>query len=100
MNPATFVGPSIDWFLVAPLLALVAGIVVLLAVGSLTPQWPKGWYAGTAALAAGTAGTLATTAWDRAAQPVGLVAGSLVVDRFAIVAVAAIALSTVLVATL
>ena len=100
MNPATFVGPSIDWFLVAPLLALVAGIVVLLAVGSLTPQWPKGWYAGTAALAAGTAGTLATTAWDRAAQPVGLVAGSLVVDRVAIVAVAAIALSTVLVATL
>jgi len=100
MNPATFVGPSIDWFLVAPLLALVAGIVVLLAVGSLTPQWPKGWYAGTAALAAGTAGTLAVTAWDRAAQPVDLVAGSLVVDRFAIVAVAAIALSTVLVAAL
>jgi NADH-quinone oxidoreductase subunit N len=100
MNPATFVGPSIDWFLVAPLLALVAGIVVLLAVGSLTPHWPKGWYAGTAALAAGAAGTLAVTAWDRAAQPVGLVAGSLVVDRFAIVAVAAIALSTVLVAVL
>jgi len=100
MNPATFVGPSIDWFLVAPLLAMVAGILVLLAVGSLTPHWPKGWYAGTAALAAGTAGTLAVTAWDRAAQPVDLVAGSLVVDRFAIVAVAAIALSTVLVAAL
>ena len=100
MNPATFVGPSIDWFLVAPLLALVAGIVVLLAVGSLTPRWPKGWYAGVVALAAGTAGTLAATAWERAVQPVGLAAGSLVIDRFAIVAVVAIALSTVLVAAM
>ena len=100
MNPGTFVGPSIDWFLVGPLLALVAGIVVLLAVGSLTPRWPKGWYAGAAALAAGTSGTLALTAWDRASQPVALVSGSLVVDRFAIVAVAAIAISTVLVAAL
>lgn len=100
MNPASFTGPSIDWFLVAPLLVLVAGIVVLLAVGSLTPQWPKGWYAGAAAMAAGAAGTLAVTAWDRAVQPVGLVANSLVVDRFAVVAVVAIALSTVLVAAL
>jgi NADH-quinone oxidoreductase subunit N len=100
VTPTTFVGPSIDWFLVSPLLAMVAGIVVLLAVGSLTPQWPKGWYAGAAALAAGAAGTLALTAWDRATQPVALVSGSLVVDRFAIVAVVAIALSTVLVAAL
>lgn len=100
MSPTAFAGPSIDWFLVSPLLALVAGIVVLLAVGSLTPQWPKGWYSGTVALSAGAAGVLALTSWNRAAQPVSLVAGSLTVDRFALVAVAAIAFATVLVAAM
>jgi len=100
VSPTTFVGPSIDWFLVSPLLVLVAGVVVLLALGSLTPQWPKGWYSGVAALSAGAGGALALTAWDRAAQPVSLVAGSLTVDRFALVALVAIAASTVLVATL
>jgi len=100
MSPTTFAGPAIDWFLVSPILAFVAGAVVVLAIGSLTPPWPAGWYAGTAAVSAGVAGALATSAWGRAAEPVELIAGSLIVDRFAIVAVAVIALSTVLVATL
>ena len=52
---AVFVGPAIDWFSISPLLVLLFGALFLLLVGSLTPQWRRGWYGLTSALTAGTA---------------------------------------------
>ncbi len=40
-----FVGPSIDWFAITPLLVLLGGGLLLLVGGSLTPVWPKRTYA-------------------------------------------------------
>ena len=40
-----FVGPSIDWFSLSPLLVLLGGALVLLVVGALTPRWPRSLYA-------------------------------------------------------
>jgi low affinity Fe/Cu permease len=38
------VGPSVPWFYLNPLFILLGGIVVLMLVGSLAPQWPRHWY--------------------------------------------------------
>ena len=40
-----FVGPSIDWFAITPLLVLLGGGLFLLVGASLTPIWPKRTYA-------------------------------------------------------
>ena len=34
-----FVGPSIDWYLISPLLVLLGGALALLLGGALTPKW-------------------------------------------------------------
>jgi NADH-quinone oxidoreductase subunit N len=60
----TFVGPEVNWFALSPLLTLLGGALVLLLVGALTPQWPKGLYAFASATIAGAAGALAMVQWD------------------------------------
>ena len=40
----TLVGPSIDWWGLSPLLVLLGGALVLLALAALTPKWPRGLY--------------------------------------------------------
>ena len=51
------VTPPIEWWHLSPIIALVAGALLLLLVGALTPQWPRSLYAGfTMVVAAVTAG--------------------------------------------
>jgi NADH-quinone oxidoreductase subunit N len=83
--PEEFVGPSVDWFALSPLLTLLGGGLFLLVVGALTPRWPRGWYAFVAATTAGAAGVLAIFQWYDIidSQPGTLVAGALAFDTFA-----------------
>lgn len=83
--PQEFVGPSIDWFALSPLLVLLGGGLFLLVAGALTPRWPRGWYALASASTAGTAAVLSVFQWsiiDRDG-PGTLVAGALAFDHFA-----------------
>ena len=85
MPPTEFIGPSIDWFALSPLLTLVGGALAILLVGALTPAWPRGWYATATAITAGAAGVLAWFNWleiDRSG-PGFLVAGALSFDVLA-----------------
>ena len=101
MNSETepFVGPAIQWFDISPLLALLAGALLLLLGGALTPQWPRGWYAGVSCATAGTAGVLAYILWGDVAgdKQVTLVGGAIALDRFALFATMTICGSLVLV---
>jgi NADH-quinone oxidoreductase subunit N len=60
----TFVGPEVNWFALSPMLTLLGGALVLMLVGALTPQWPKGLYAFATATIAGAAAALAMVQWD------------------------------------
>lgn len=83
--PAEFVGPSIDWYALSPLLVLLAGGLGLLVVGALTPKWPSWLYGLVTATTAGAAGVLALLHWfelgDR--DPGTLVADALAYDSLA-----------------
>ena len=39
------VGPSVNWFALSPMVVLLGAAMVLLVIGSLTPQWPRHLYA-------------------------------------------------------
>ena len=45
-----FSSVNIEWVHISPIIALVAGALLLLVVGALTPQWPRGLYAYVTAL--------------------------------------------------
>jgi NADH-quinone oxidoreductase subunit N len=81
----TFAGPEIAWFALSPLLVLLAGALVLLVVGALTPAWPRGWYATVAAFTAGAAGVLSLINWIgiQSDGPSTLVGGALAFDVLA-----------------
>jgi NADH-quinone oxidoreductase subunit N len=64
VSPAALESQSIAWFSISPLLILVGGALLLLLLGSLTPPWPKGWYAIVAAFTAGAAGAMGFVLWD------------------------------------
>jgi NADH-quinone oxidoreductase subunit N len=99
MSPQEFVAPGVEWFHLSPLVALVAGALTLLVVGALTPRWPRGWYAGVAAVSATTAGVLAWIQWDDATGDgaTTLVAGALAFDAMALFFTVTICAATVLV---
>lgn len=59
-----FQAPNIEWFHLSPIIALISGALVLLVVGALTPQWPRGLYAALTALTAAVAGGLAIFQWN------------------------------------
>jgi NADH-quinone oxidoreductase subunit N len=91
-----FVPPTIEWFALSPYIALVAGTLVLL-LGSLTPQWPRGWYGLVSATSAGVAGVLATLQFANLGDeaPRTLVKGTLAHDRFGLLAFIAICVAVI-----
>lgn len=82
---ADFVGPSIDWWALSPLLVLLGGGLFLLVAAALTPRWPRGLYAFVASSVAGAAGVLAAFVWDDLSdgRQAYLVGNALHFDRFA-----------------
>jgi len=93
-----FIAPSTDWYALAPYIVLLAGALVLLLVGSLTPRWPRGWYAMLTALTAGTAGVVASLQFAALADeaPRSLMKGVLAHDRFGLLAVIAICVAVII----
>jgi len=81
---ATFQATDVDWFALSPLIVLVGAAVLLLLVGALTPQWPRGLYAGVTVVSAIAAGALAMMNWDDITDGGGkaLVNGALAFDTF------------------
>ena len=94
-----FTGPVIDWFSVSPLLVLLFGALLLLLVGSLTPQWRRGWYGLASALTASVAIVLSIFLWRDVSSsgPKLLVGGALALDHFAVLASMAICSAVLLV---
>ena len=95
---ADFMPPTIEWFALSPYIALLAGALVLLLVGSLTPRWPRGWYAIVAATTAGVAAVLAGLQFaaleTEAART--LVKGTIAHDRFGLLAIIAVCFTVVM----
>jgi len=95
---ADFIPPTIEWFALLPYITLLAGALVLLLVGSLTPRWPRGWYAIVAATTAGGAAVLAGLQFaaleTEAART--LVKGTIAHDRFGLVAIIAVCFTVVM----
>jgi len=83
---ATLQGPAVDWFAISPLLVLLGGALVLLVVSSLTPPWPKRWYAIFTALCAIGAGLLSLLLWRQITREgrTNLVGDALVLDKPAV----------------
>ena len=93
-----FVPPVIDWYALSPYIVLLAGALVLLLVGSLTPRWPKGWYAILTAVTAGAAGVVAAIQFAGLGdeEPRSLMKGVLAHDRFGLLAVVALCVAVVI----
>ncbi len=85
IGQATFQGADVGWFALSPLIALVGASLLLLLAGALTPQWPRGLYAGATVVSAIVAGGLAMMNWDDITDGGGktLVNGALAFDTFA-----------------
>ncbi|MCX6536312.1 MAG: NADH-quinone oxidoreductase subunit N, partial [Actinobacteria bacterium] len=94
-----FAGPAINWFSVSPLLVLLFGALLLLLIGSLTPQWRRGWYGLVSALTASAAIVLSIFLWRdiSSSGPKLLVGGALALDHFAVLASIAICSAVLLV---
>lgn len=82
-----FVGPSIDWYALSPLLVLLGAALVLLVVSALVPRVVRpGLYALVTAVAAGAAIVLAVLLWDdvRDDGARSLVGGAVSLDGFSL----------------
>jgi NADH-quinone oxidoreductase subunit N len=92
--------PSIEWWHISPLLALVGGALVLLVAGALTPTWPRGGYAAVTALTAATAGVFSVLQWHSISDhgPATLLSGAIAFDAFAQMLTITICAATLLVA--
>ena len=95
---STFEGPAIQWFKISPILALLGGALFLILVGSLTPQWKRGWYATASVITAVTAAVLTGVLWSQMGDdaPSTLVGGALAFDHFALFATFTICVSVAL----
>jgi len=91
-------GPPIYWFGLSPILILLGGGLLLLLVASLTPKWPKGWYAFFSATTAGAAAAMAMVLWDDVTDkgPRLLVGDAIALDRFALLGTIVICVSVLL----
>jgi len=96
---STFEGPAIQWFKISPILALLGGALFLILVGSLTPQWKRGWYATASVVTATTAAVLTGVLWSQMGDDKSstLVGGALAFDHFALFATFTICVSVALV---
>ena len=83
----TFSGPAVQWFDLAPLIALVGGGLLLMLLSALLPgRWPRGGYAFFTALVALVAGTFACIEWHDVQEngPKSLVGGAIALDGFSV----------------
>lgn len=96
---SAFAGPSIEWLSISPLLALLAGALILLLVGSLTNEWPKHWYSLTAVATSVAAIALSVVLWRDVSNDGAklLIGGSLTLDHFALLGSIAICSAVLLV---
>ena len=97
---ATFLGPSVEWWHLSPVIALLGGALFLLVAGALTPRWPRGLYALVTVVTTGLAGLFAVLQW-RAIDDDGtelLVGGVLAFDQLTQFLTIAICAATLLVA--
>ena len=96
---STFAGPKIEWLAISPLLALLAGALVLLLVGSLTSHWPYRLYAITAGMTSAVAIGLSIYLWRdvTANGPRLLIGGALALDQFALLSSIAVIVAVLLV---
>ncbi|MEY3439921.1 MAG: NADH-quinone oxidoreductase subunit NuoN [Actinomycetota bacterium] len=96
---SAFAGPSIEWLSISPLLALLAGALILLLVGSLTNEWPKHWYSLSAVATSVVAIALSVVLWRDVSNDGAklLVGGSLTLDHFALLGSIAICSAVLLV---
>ena len=94
--------PEVGWFALSPMITLVVGALFLLVAGALTPLWPKGLYAFTAATTAGTAAALAMFNWDDITDrgPTTLVAGAVAFDTFSMLVTITLCVAVLLVSLL
>ena len=83
-NTAPFVGPSIDWWAISPLLVLLGGGMLLLLGAALVPKLWKGACALATCITAGAAGVLSVFLWHDISRHGDklLVGGALRFDRF------------------
>ena len=95
-----FVGPSVDWFALSPHLVLVGGALLLMVVGALTPQWPRGLMAISTVAFTVAAAVLSIFIWNDIGSNGAstVVGGVLAVDRLSIFLTFAILAATALVA--
>ncbi len=100
MLAQTFQAPSIEWWHISPLIALVSGALLLLVVGALTPTWPRGAYAAVTSLTSVVAGVFAVLHWRSISDngPVTLIRGELAFDHLTQFLTLAICAATLLVA--
>ena len=99
MLAETLSGPSIPWFTLSPLIALLAGACVLMLGGSLLPQWPRGLYGIISALTAATAAAFCFFLWDDLSdgKPRTIVSDALAFDHFAVFGTLVICIAVLLV---
>lgn len=94
-----FIAPSIEWWQISPILALVAGALGLLVVGALTPTWPRGGYAAVAVVTTIVAGVFTVFHWNDIADngPATMISRALAFDAFTQFLTITILLATLLV---
>src|SRR5262245_59981603 len=99
-TPPDFLAPSVEWWHLSPIIALVSGALLLLVLGSLTPTWPRGAYAWLTALTAIVAGGLALFQWNAIDDhgPSTLLNGALAFDTLSQFLTITICAATLLVA--
>jgi NADH-quinone oxidoreductase subunit N len=95
-----FVSPSIEWWHISPIIALVGGALALLVAGSLTPTWPRGLYAAFTVAVTLLAGIFAAIQWDEItdSEPTTLLSRALAFDTLTQFLTITICAATLLVA--
>ena len=86
MITLAFEPPQIEWFRVAPLLALLAGASLMLLLGSLVPRWPRGGHAALTTVTCAVAAGFTVANWRAVddGDVRSLVGGALAMDRLAV----------------
>jgi NADH-quinone oxidoreductase subunit N len=84
---ASFEGPEVSWYGLAPLLVLTGGALLLMVAAALLPgRWPRGSYALFTVVVAVVAGVFALFLWDDVQEdgPKGLVGNAIGLDGFSL----------------